>query len=146
MLYVRFDGLPGSDSCRLVDVVDQDGEEQGPGSGVEWGEQFGCPALGPFELAKTGGIPVPPPAVAVALAAVAVHAREAVGPGGHRFDVVAIDGALQTPGVSEYLAVLEAKALLPLPRAIEEPREAATPPADAAGGPGSRVERLGGGA
>lgn len=62
------------------------------------------------------GIPVPSPGVAVALASVAVHAREACGPSGHEFDVVAINGALTAPGVADYLAELDALALLPVVR------------------------------
>lgn len=58
-------------------------------------------------------LPIPAPQVAIALASVAVHAQEAMGPGGHDFDRLAIEAALQTPGVSAYLAELEALALLP---------------------------------
>lgn len=61
-------------------------------------------------------LPTPSPTVAVALACVAVHAREAISNDGHPFDLVAIETALSTPGVSEYLADLDALALLPVRR------------------------------
>lgn len=61
-------------------------------------------------------LPVATPAVAVALASVAVHAREALGPNGNPVDLIAIEGALATEGVAEYLAELGALGLLPVPR------------------------------
>lgn len=61
-------------------------------------------------------IPVATPAVAVALASVAVHAREALGPKGAPVDLIAIEGALGTEGVTEYLTELDGLGLLPVPR------------------------------
>lgn len=99
---------------------------------IEAGREAGLPS--PVEA----GLPAPPATAAVALASLAVHAQEALSVDGHPVDRVAIQGCLDAPGVAGYLAELQERALLPVPR---EPREAATPPADAAGGPGSRVER-----
>jgi hypothetical protein len=62
------------------------------------------------------GVPLPSPAVAVALASVAVHAEEALGSGGHKFDVTAIQGLLSQQDVQDYLARLDGLALLPVPR------------------------------
>lgn len=61
-------------------------------------------------------LPAPEPVVAIALASVAVHAQEAVGPGGHPLDIAAIEGALSTPGVAEYLKELDGLGLLPVRR------------------------------
>lgn len=64
-------------------------------------------------------IPVPEPHVAVALASVAIHAREMMGPHGHDFDRVSLEGALASPGVSEYLAALDELAMLPVQRGAQ---------------------------
>lgn len=61
-------------------------------------------------------IPLPDPTVAVALASIAVHAEEALEPGAHEFDIAAIRGALEAPGVRDYVASLDALALVPRKR------------------------------
>lgn len=63
-----------------------------------------------------GALPQPPAPVAIALGSIARHAQEALGADGHPFDRIAIQGALETPGVFEYLAELDERALLPVPR------------------------------
>jgi hypothetical protein len=61
-------------------------------------------------------LPTPTPAVAVALASLAVHAQEALGPNGHAFDLTAMEGCLNAPGVREYLDQLGELGLLPVTR------------------------------
>lgn len=61
-------------------------------------------------------LPIPPPAVSVALASVAAHMKEALGPDGHPADLYAVQGALETPGVADYLAELDELGLLPVAR------------------------------
>jgi quinol monooxygenase YgiN len=55
-------------------------------------------------------MPLPTPPPAVALASVAVYAQEAFS------DMVAIESALSTPGVKEYLKELDDLGLLPVRR------------------------------
>lgn len=62
------------------------------------------------------GIPIPTPDVGVALASIAIHAQEALSPGGHEFDVVAIQATLSRTDVQEYFRELDALALLPVMR------------------------------
>jgi hypothetical protein len=61
-------------------------------------------------------IPLPSESVAVALASIAVHADELTGPTGHEVDAIAIRGALETPGVREYLEELAVLGLTPMMR------------------------------
>lgn len=61
-------------------------------------------------------IPLPSESVAVALASIAVHADEYTREEGHEFDAIAIRGALQFPGLLEYLDELVKLGLLPVMR------------------------------
>jgi len=51
MFYVRFDGPPGPESCRFVELEGHDGRGVGPAeSGADWSgpDQYGHYRLGPF--------------------------------------------------------------------------------------------------
>lgn len=52
----------------------------------------------------------------ITLASAVAHAREALGPDGHEFDRLAMESSLADPEVKDYMAALNALALLPEPR------------------------------
>lgn len=58
----------------------------------------------------------PAPSLLVALGSIAVHAEEYLSPHGHPFDADAIRSLLSLPEVSEWLAQMNAMAMLPLKR------------------------------
>lgn len=64
-------------------------------------------------------IPLPDAGVAVALASIAVHAEECMETG-HQFDALAIQGAMQAPGVREYIDQLDQLALVPRKRSADQ--------------------------
>ena len=48
VLWVRFDGRPGPDSCLFVELEDDSGAGRGPDIGVGWKDDGGYALLGPF--------------------------------------------------------------------------------------------------
>lgn len=62
------------------------------------------------------GVPRPNDAVQIWLACIAVHADEAISGNGHEFDIEAIRGLLDLPGMRAYLDELGALGLTPVKR------------------------------
>ena len=58
----------------------------------------------------------PAPALLCKLGSIARHAQELTSPGGHEFDRIAMDELLKDPSVAEWLAGMDAMALLPVMR------------------------------
>lgn len=56
---------------------------------------------------------LPTLSLVVKLASIAVHAQEAVSPGGHEFDVQTVESLLADPEVATAMKTLEEAAMLP---------------------------------
>ncbi len=58
----------------------------------------------------------PSASVLIKLGSLAIHVEEGMGPRGHPYDVVAIQGILADPELQEWLKEMDSMALLPLKR------------------------------
>ena len=58
----------------------------------------------------------PPITVVIKLGSIARHVQELLGPTGHSFDKVALDGLLNDPEVVEWMTAADELALLPVLR------------------------------
>lgn len=64
----------------------------------------------------------PSPALLAKLGSAIVHASEAIDEGGHQFDVAAFHSVMNDADVREWLAQMNAMAMLPVRRARKEGR------------------------
>jgi len=60
----------------------------------------------------------PSPALLCKLGSVVVHVEEMRSPDGHAFDTIALDGLLKDPEVVQWLARMNAMAMLPRKRSV----------------------------
>lgn len=58
----------------------------------------------------------PSPQLLAKIGSAAAHAQEALGPDGHHFDKIALDGLLNDPQVKEWMAQMRAIAMISEPR------------------------------
>ena len=61
----------------------------------------------------------PSPALLVKLGSIAVHVEEMLSPGGHDFDMIALQELLKDPEYAEWRKQMDAMAMLPLMRSVK---------------------------